>query len=229
MKSSGGRWRGATLFGLVIVSFALVGCSQHEGMPTIETNATTDQRLPFEATSDKAGISPTGSLMPTAIPAGTSLAVHLKTPLSSATSRSGDAFEALLEEPIIVRGQTIAPRGAILAGTVLDARASGQFDDAGYMRLALTGISINGQVIAIQTSSIFVKRGSHEKRNATVISGVSSGQGSISLASTGGLAANRKGTLLGASAGAAYATENMDVGVASDRRLIFRLARSLPL
>jgi hypothetical protein len=229
MKSSGGRWPGATLFGLVIVSVALAGCSQHEGMPTIETNAATDQRLPFDATSDKGGISPTGSLMPAAIPAGTSLAVHLKTPLSSATSRSGDAFEAVLEEPIIVLGQTIAPRGAILAGKVLEARASGPSEDAGYMRLALTGISINGEVIAIQTSSIFLKRGSHEKRNATVISGVSSGQGSISLASTGSVGANRKAALLGASTSAAYATENMDVGVASDRRLSFRLARSLPV
>jgi hypothetical protein len=167
--------------------------------------------------------------MPAAIPAGTSLAVHLKTPLSSATSRSGDAFEAVLEEPIIVLGQTIAPRGAILAGKVLEARASGPSEDAGYMRLALTGISINGEVIAIQTSSIFLKRGSHEKRNATVISGVSSGQGSISLASTGSVGANRKAALLGASTSAAYATENMDVGVASDRRLSFRLARSLPV
>lgn len=229
MKSSGGSSRGATLFGLVIIGLALAGCSQHEGMPTIETNAAADQHLPFDATSDKGGISPTGSLIPTAIPAGTSLAVHLRTSLSSATSRSGDAFEAVLEEPVIVRGQTIAPRGAIFAGKVLDARASGRFEDAGYMRLALTGISINGQIIPIQTSSIFVKRGSHEKRNATVINEVSNGEGSISLASTGGLAANRKGTLIGASTGAAYATEKMDVGVTSDRRLIFRLARSLPL
>jgi hypothetical protein len=213
MKSSDGSWRNAAALSVVLVGLTLAGCSQHEGMPTAKETAAADQHLPFEATSDKGGISPTASLVPGAIPAGTPLAVHLRTLVSSATSRSGDTFEAVLDEPILVRGQTVAPRGAILAGKVLDARASGQSEDQGYMRLALTAISLDGKSLPIQTSSIFVKRGSHEKRNMTVISGAS-----ISPASTGA-----------AESGMAYAAENTDVGVAPERRLIFRLAQPLPL
>ena len=43
------------------------------------------------------------------------------------------------------------------------------FQEPGYLRLALTAISLNGKVLPIQTSSIFVKRGSHEKRNVTIL------------------------------------------------------------
>jgi len=230
MKLSNRNWRNAAMSSILLIGLNFAGCSQREGLPTGEDNASADQHLPFEGTSDKGGIFPTGSLTPTAIPAGIRLTVHLQASLSSATSRSGDSFEALLDEPIVVRGQTVAPRGATATGKVLEARASGQFEDPGYMRLALTAISLNGKSLPIQTSSIFVKRGSHEKRDLTVISGAS-----IEKASTGVLAANGKGTLIGASTGTstgpgtAYATENKDVGVTPERRLTFRLAQPLPL
>ena len=43
-------------------------------------------------------------------------------------------------------GSTLAPRGAVLTGKVLDAKASDQFQEAGYLRLALTAISLNGKI-----------------------------------------------------------------------------------
>ena len=97
----------------------------------VEESVSADQHLPFDATSDKGGISPTGSLAPAAIPAGTPVTIHLRLSLSSASSRAGDPFEAVLDEPIVVRGHTLAPRGAILSGRVLDARASDPFQEAG--------------------------------------------------------------------------------------------------
>jgi hypothetical protein len=205
------------LFFLLLMGLALAGCSQRESLPTSEESATADQHLPFEAASDKAGIFPTGSLAPTAIPAGTPVTIHLRLSLSSASSRPGDPFEAVLDEPIVVHGQTLAPRGAVLTGKVLDARASNQFQEPGYLRLGLTAISLNGKFVPIQTSSIFMKRGSHEQRNVTILRD-GSGKG--------------KGALIGASIeapGTTYATGSSDVGVAPERRLTFRLAQSLPL
>ncbi len=250
MKLSDGSWPNSAacsimLTSLVLMSLTLAGCSQHESVPISEETAGADQHLPFDGTSDRSGKFPTGSLTPTAIPAGTPLAVRLRTSLSSATSRPGDSFEAVLDEPIIVRGQVVAPRGAIVAGKVLDARASDQLQEPGYMRLALTAISHNGKSLPIQTSSIFVKRGSHGKRNLNEvigasmseasIGGTSISKASIGKAATGSLARNGRGTLIGASTGPAggletdYATGNKDVGVAPERRLTFRLAQPVPL
>lgn len=215
MKWSHGQWRNAAVFSIVLI--ALTGCSRHEGLPVAEESAAADQQLPFEAASDKAGNFPTGALAPTAVPAGTPVTIHLRLSLSSASSRPGDPFEAVLDEPIVVRGQTIAPRGAVLAGKVLDARAADQFQEPGYLSLALTAISLNGKLLPIQTSSIFVKRGSHQKRDVTILR-ESTGKG--------------KGTLIDASVeapGTTFATGSSDVGVAPERRLTFRLAQPLPL
>ncbi len=216
MKWSRGVGRNCAGFVVLLATLTLAGCSQHESLPTAEDAATADQHLPFAAPSDKTGFFPTGSLTPTVIPAGTPLSIHLQLALSSASSRAGDPFEAVLDEPIVVRGQTVAPQGAVITGKVLDAKAADQFDGAGYLRLALTAISLNGKAIPIQTSSIFVKRGSHEQRNVTILR---DGSG-------------KKGALIGASIdapGTTFATGSMDVGVAPERRLTFRLAQSLPL
>jgi len=243
MKVSDGSWRKTVVLSVVLIALTLAGCSPHDGMPTSEETASQDQHLPFDGTSDKGGIFPTGSLTPTAIPAGTPLAVRLRTSLSSATSRPGDSFEAVLDEPIIVRGKMVAPSGASVTGKVLDARAANELQEPGYMRLALIAVSLNGQSVPIQTSSIFVKRGSHERRNLTGLNRAStSGNSTTGGATTsppmtlaGGLGGNSRGTLMGASTRpvpemeTGYATENKDVGVAPARRLTFRLAQPLPL
>ncbi len=217
MKLSNGIGRNANGFAvLFIIVLMMGGCARRDSLPMVEESVSADQHLPFDAASDKGGISPTGSLAPDAIPAGTPLTIHLRLSLSSASSRAGDPFEAMLDEPIVVRGHTLAPRGAILSGRVLDARASDRFQEAGYLRLGLTAISLNGKVMPIQTSSIFMKRGSHGQRNVTIIR---DGSGS-------------RGALIGASVdapGTTYATGSMDVGVAPERRLTFRLAQPLPL
>jgi hypothetical protein len=165
----------------------------------------------------------------------------------------------------------VAPRGAVVTGKVLDARSAGEFQEAGYLRLALIAVSLNGQSLAMQTSSIFVKRGSHAKGNFNEVIGASIGgtsignpsisspsisspsikdasmsnvsmsKGSISKASinkkpTLSLAGSGNGTLIGTSTGPAgsaletdYTTEDKDVGVAPERRLIFRLAQPVRL
>lgn len=222
------------LFVVLTLAMTLTGCSQRESLPVTSENETTSDQLPFSAASDKEGFFPTGSFTHTAIPAGTPVTIHVQLALSSATSHTGDSFEAVLDQPIIVRGREIAPRGAIVTGKILDARASDQLQEPGYMRLALTAISINGKSFPIQTSSIFVKRGAHGNGNPTVIGGQPVTPASISTVSTGGLSGNKKGALIGASArtvavsGPVY-LENRDVGVTPERRLTFRLAQPLPL
>jgi hypothetical protein len=219
---------------VLIMTLALGGCAQHESSVSEEAPSV-DQHLPFDGRSAKAGIFPTGSLTPTAIPAGTPLAVHLRVSLSSATSRPGDSFDAILDEPIYIRGRMVAPRGAIVTGRVLDARAAGELQEPGYLRLALIAVSLNGQSLPVQTSSIFVKRGSHRRRNAKELIGSSMSESpagsaptsnatisnvsiskasisrpSISKISTGSLAGNGSGTANRASAGKADAALETD-------------------
>ncbi|HWR17827.1 MAG TPA: hypothetical protein VN577_23560 [Terriglobales bacterium] len=162
------------------------------------------------------------------IPAGTVVAVRLQNTVSSATAQPGDSFDAVLDEALVVKGQTVAPRGAPVTGRVVEAKSSGRLHNSGYLRLTLASITINGKEHAIQTSSMFAKGANHNKRNAAMIGG---GAGAGAL--IGGLAGGGKGALIGAAVGAgagtggAYATGKKDVSFAAERRLSFRLTQSL--
>src|SRR5438552_13969927 len=136
-----------------------VGCSRQLS----DENTNTDQ-LPFEYTADKTGISPTASLIPAELPPGTQITIRLQAAMSSAVSHSGDGFDAVLDKPILLQGQTIAPAGSAVRGKVLAAKASSRRHDPGFLRITLTEISLNGRFLALQTSSIFVKGISRQKQ-----------------------------------------------------------------
>jgi hypothetical protein len=210
---------------LLLLTLVLAGCSRQPG-PGAD-NSGSEQQMPFDRPADKKGVSPTASLLPASIPAGTPITVRLQSSVSSASSQSGDSFESALDEPVVINGQTVAPRGATVTGKVVEAKASGHLQDPGYLRLTLTAISIDAKLLPIQTSSIFVKGGSHEKRNLEMIGG-----GAAAGALIGGLAGGGKGALIGTTIGAAggtgtaYATGKKDVGFAAERRLTFRVTQA---
>ena len=218
-------WKTSSVAALWVVMVLGVGCARQPGVQAADEGGS-DQQLPFDRSSDKSGISPTGTLMPASIPAGTPVTVRLQSALSSEASRSGDSFEAVLDEPIIIQGQTVAPRGTAVTGKVVAAKASGRLHDPGYLQLTLTAITLGGKSVSMQTSSVFAKGGSHQKRNLAMIGG---GAGAGAL--IGGLAGGGKGALIGTAigagsgTGAAYATGKKDEGFSAERRLTFRLSQ----
>jgi hypothetical protein len=134
-------------------------------------------------------------------------------------------------------------------GKVLDARAAGELQESGYMRLALTAVSLHGKSVPIQTSSIFVKRSPHRRETLTALAGAPSGGVSAMDVPTGsvmidrvstsvnrtGLNRTRQASLIGATTGTAAEirmdppVEIRDVGISAGRQLTFRLAQPLPL
>ncbi len=91
------------------------------------------------------------------LPVGTLLTVRLKDPVSADDSGPGSTFEAVVDKPIVVEGNTLVPRGAGVAGRVESARASALEHSRGYVRLTLDEIAIAGRDLPIQTSSLFAR------------------------------------------------------------------------
>lgn len=162
------------------------------------------------------------------IPQGTPVAIRLQHSISSATAVTGDSFDFVLVEPLIVKGKTVAPAGAAGVGRVVAARKSGRLHNAGYLRLALASVEIEGKQVPVQSSSVFVSGGSYKKRNWAWIGG-GAGAGAV----IGGLAGGPKGALIGSAIGAgsgttaAYATGKKEVGFSAERTLTFKLSQPL--
>ena len=133
-------------------------CSRQPGLPSPTENAAS-KPLPFDSPSHGGGASPTQAFASSAIPSGTPIVIRLQSPLSSAQSRLGDQFQAVIEEPIVIQGQTLAPSGTAITGRVVAAKPS-EPQKPGYLRLTLSSIMLNGKAVDVHASSIFSKGGS---------------------------------------------------------------------
>lgn len=131
------------------------------------------------------------------IPQGTQVQIRMIDSLSSANARAGQTFRASLEQPIVVNGRTLYPRGADVTGQVVRAHSSGRLSDPGELELVLT--QINGSPVA--SEPLKMKGESHTKSNVTKIGG-----GAAAGAIIGGIAGGGKGAAIGAGVGAAGGT-----------------------
>lgn len=222
-------WRVA-LMGLVATGLILAaGCGHQSTVPVTTAGgapSSGDEQLPFDRVSQQVGISPTSAVIPPGarIPAGTPMTVRVGDRLSSARVRSGDLFHAALDEPIIVNGQTIAERGAVVTGRIVESAPARNASNPGYMRLTLTSILIGGKPSPVQTSSNFVK-GPH---SATLDPAqITDDRGTLMGAK---VASNESVAIVPKAESRAVempAARNAAVG--PDSRLTFRLMESVPL
>lgn len=198
--------------GLLVAVTGATGCAGVGAQPAADDNG---GGLPF---SKSEGLELTK---------GTAIYVHLQQSISSATAQNGDSFAAILDEPLMVNGRTVAPSGAPVKGRVVAVRKSGHLRDAGYLRLTLCAITLNGKEVPIETTSMFVEGGSFRKRNLAYTGGGIGGNSVI------GPFAGGKGTVIGPTVGpvsgttAAYAMGNKEVGFAAERKMGFRLIQPL--
>ena len=190
---------------VLVLAGVVVGCNVNAQPSTVAADTQASQQLPF--VEGKAAV----------VPANTDIYVRLQQPISSATAQAGQSFSAVLDAPLEIDGQTLAPAGAAVTGTVVAARESSHLSNSGYVRITLSSITLNGKTMLLPTNSVFVSGGSYKKRHLAFISG-----GSGSRALLGALLNGDKPETT-----AAYASGKKEVGFLADRRLGFRLTQPL--
>lgn len=158
------------------------------------------------------------------IPAGTVLVVRLVDGVDSDRDTMGKTFRASVDEPVVVSGQTVIPRGADVVAKLVDERQSGKFEGRAVLTLDLMQVMINGRMVDISTSDVSQSSGSRGSRTAKTVGG-----GAVLGAILGGVFGGGKGAAIGATSGAALGggaqvlTHGQRVKIPSETRLSFTL------
>jgi len=134
------------------------GGSNQAGQAPFRTTATADGALP----TARQGADPEEAGLPfqdgQSIPAGTLLTVRLQGALTSAAAGGNDLFQALVDQPVVIDGNTIVPRGTAVVGKVESVRISALKPERGYVRLALQSVHLAGVDFPVQTASLFARQ-----------------------------------------------------------------------
>ncbi len=168
-------------FVLTLILMLCLICACSRPTPDNSAVAADSQKLPFDRQSRGTGITPSRSLIPitTKLAEGTPIPVRLQTALSSATAHAGDTFAATIDEPVVIDGQLLIAGGAIVKGSVLEAKAATRSSrhsaansvEPGYLRIVLVSLNVGDRPVLVETSSIFAKGGLRDERSAPNVGG----------------------------------------------------------
>ncbi len=164
------------------------------------------------------------------VPAGTELTVRLIDPVDSENDRLGQTYRASLDQPLVVNGQTVVPRGADAIATLIDSQKSGKIQGRTSLTLDLKNVTVNGKQYDITTTGVSEESSSRGARSAKVIGGTAA-VGAI----IGAIAGGGRGAAIGAGSGAAAGTaaqvitSGQKVKVPAETRLSFTLQNPLYL
>jgi hypothetical protein len=224
----GGRLLGAILLALLIAIG--IACGHEATPPSLISSAAapTEGGLPFDRGAQDGGISPSSAVIPAGVqlPAGTTVSVRLQSPISSATARADDRFDAVLVDPVVMDGQMLLERGTTVKGRVVEAASMTTRRAAGYLRITLSEVSAHGKTVLLRTSSRLFKAGTVRRRlpapsgsDATLVGSLATGKGpwldSAMTADNGSYMAST--------------TSPKDITLSPGRPLMFRLIEPLPL
>jgi hypothetical protein len=144
--------------------------------------------------------------------------------VNSETARLGETFRASLDEPIVVDGREVVPRGADVLTKLVADQKSGRIEGKTVLTLALSTITVNGRPVDVTSSDVQTSSSSRGARSAKVIGGTAA-LGAV----IGAIAGGGKGAAIGAGSGAAVGTGaevltgGQKVKIPSETRLTFRL------
>jgi hypothetical protein len=162
------------------------------------------------------------------IPSGTPITVRMIDAVDSKVAHLGQTFRASVDEPVLMNGQTVIPRGADAVAKLVEDQQSGKFEGKTILTLALTDITINGQMIDTTTGNVSQASSSRGARTAKVVGGATA-LGAI----IGALAGGGRGAAIGAASGAAVGggteilTKGQQVKIPSETRLTFTLQQPI--
>ena len=140
--------------------------------------------------------SPAAARKAVTVPAGTALNVRLTEGIDVDVSKAGQNFKAIVDDPVMIGGSVVIPRGAYAAVQAVQVEQSGKMKGSDKISLKVNAIGFGGVVYEVTTAYVEAKGKGEGKRTARKIGG-GAGLGAI----VGGIAGGGEGAAIGAVVG----------------------------
>jgi outer membrane lipoprotein SlyB len=158
---------------------------------------------------------------------GTLLRVRTIDPIDVDVSKAGAKYQASLDDPVMVGGAVVIPRGADVVLQAVKVQQSGRMKGSDLIQLKINSIKVHGTSYPVVSSVAESKGGSEGKSTAKKTLG-GAGLGAI----IGGIAGGGKGAAIGAAAGGTggailSASGQQHLKIPAETRLEFTLQANL--
>jgi hypothetical protein len=162
------------------------------------------------------------------LPTGSKISIRMVDSINSETQKVGAPFVAVLDQPLMVDGVEVAPKGTDVRGRVSNVNEAGRVTGAAQLGLELTQVIVNGIPYSVTTSEY--NEVAESRTGQTVKRGaLGAGAGAIIGAVIGG----GKGAAVGAGVGgggvvaAQAVTKGEKLNIPAETRLEFTLRTPL--
>jgi hypothetical protein len=135
------------------------------------------------------------------LPAGTTFRVRTNEFIDVDSSRSGMKFRGVLDDPIMMGGDVLVPRGADVELVAANVQQGGKMKGSDLIQLKVDAIDVKGRMYPVVTSLSETKTAGEGKKTTRKVLG-GAGLGAI----IGGIAGGGTGAAIGALAGGAGGT-----------------------
>ena len=151
---------------------------------------------PKPAAAKPAAAKPAPPRRTVSVPAGTAINVRLTQAIDVDAADAGMTFRAVVDDPIMLDGNVVIPRGAAAILQAAKVQQSGTIKGSDKISLKLNAINFGGMVYEVAAAYTEVKGGGEGKQSARKIGG-GAGLGAI----VGGIAGGGEGAAVGAIVG----------------------------
>jgi hypothetical protein len=152
---------------------------------------------PKPAAAPVAAAAPAPKPKPVTVPAGTMVNVRLTQAIDVDASQAGQQFKAVVDDPVMIGGSTVIPRGASAVVQAVQVQQSGKMKGSDKITVKLNSIAFGGMVYEVATAYVESKGSGEGKKTARKVGG-GAGLGAI----VGGIAGGGEGAAIGAAVGA---------------------------
>jgi len=164
---------------------------------------------------------------PITVPASTALNVRLTQAIDVDVSKAGQTFKAIIDDPVMIGGSVVIPRGASATIQAAKVEQSGKFKGSDKISLKMNAIAFGGFVYEVVTGYVEAKGKGEGKRTARKVGG-GAGLGAI----VGGIAGGGEGAAIGAAiggvTGAAVSSQGEEhLQLPAETRLQFQLSSAV--